>query len=163
MWSGSTIRGSDGRSKRSGLNIDFLLLRYTAGIPKRNNGTEEMRRVLSISLLLVMSLALVAPLLASIPESSLPMCCRRNGAHHCMGTAGIAADGTLVTLEGPPCPMAPKAIPAAQSGPLWLAGSIQDGFSAVAAHPNGRPQTEARYRIAFGRCRQKRGPPSYLL
>jgi hypothetical protein len=122
-----------------------------------------MRRILSISLLLVMSLSLVAPLFASIPESSLPMCCRRSGAHHCMGTTGtVGADGKRVMLMGARCPSAPKAF-AVAGGQAWTPGPEQSVVAVVVAHPAGRAQTEARYRISFGRSRQKRGPPSYFL
>ena len=45
-----------------------------------------MRRVLAILLLAAFGLPVVAPLLASGQdlEQSLPACCRRHGAHHCM-------------------------------------------------------------------------------
>src|ERR1700730_6836712 len=123
-----------------------------------------MRRILSISLLLAMSLSLVAPLFASIPESSLPMCCRRNGAHHCMGTMGNdGADGKRIVLVGARCPSAPKTFAVAHGGQTWTAETECCGFADVVAHPAGRAQTEARYRISFGRSRQKRGPPSYFL
>jgi hypothetical protein len=36
-------------------------------------------------------------------------------------------------------------------------------FAEIVAHPSAQPQTEARYRISFGRSRQKRGPPSFFL
>src|SRR5579859_2814767 len=123
-----------------------------------------VRRILSISLLLVMSLSLVAPLLASVPASKLPMCCRRNGVHHCSGTVvDISGDGSRVKLVGPRCPMNPKAVPASHGQQKWTLGPEQSQFAAVVAHPSARPQTEARYRISFGRSRQKRGPPSFFL
>lgn len=62
-------------------------------------GYSQMRRLLSILLLLVLALG---PAIAAVPaqalasgwtgerdEASLPACCRRNGVHHC----GMNADG----------------------------------------------------------------------
>ncbi len=47
------------------------------------------------------------PLLASARQSSsLPSCCRRNGAHHCMMLAFMASidSGTQTIVTPPPCP-----------------------------------------------------------
>ena len=46
-----------------------------------------MRRLLASLLLVLISLSLVSPVLASAAKSDVPACCLRNGKHHCeMGT-----------------------------------------------------------------------------
>jgi len=42
-----------------------------------------MRRAISLSLLLVFSWMLIAPLVAPDSETNLPACCRSHGKHHC--------------------------------------------------------------------------------
>jgi hypothetical protein len=42
-----------------------------------------MRRLFSISLILLFWIAPLAAVLPGIDESRLPMCCRRHGVHHC--------------------------------------------------------------------------------
>ncbi|MGH9596895.1 MAG: hypothetical protein ACRD3K_08875, partial [Edaphobacter sp.] len=48
-----------------------------------------MRRLLSIALLAVFGLPFVSPLFAltATSDANLPVCCRRNGRHHCMMSA----------------------------------------------------------------------------
>jgi hypothetical protein len=122
-----------------------------------------MRRILSLAMLLLFGFPLIAPLFASSAEANLPACCRRNGAHHCVGSAMDSAlgGGGWSSLK-PKCPNYPKAIAVAGTGHLFVV-KPEMRFADVAAHPTARPQTEARYRISFGRSRQKRGPPSYFL
>ena len=60
------------------------------------------------------------------------------------------------------CPRYPKAVAVADAGHLLVVPS-QSGFVGIVAHPSTRRQTEARYRISFGRSRQKRGPPAFFL
>jgi hypothetical protein len=43
----------------------------------------QMRRALSISLVLLLWLGPFAAVLPGIDESRLPLCCRRHGVHHC--------------------------------------------------------------------------------
>lgn len=60
------------------------------------------------------------------------------------------------------CPTYPKGMVAIQLHSIFLQQS-QSRFAEIATHPSGQPQTEARYRVAFSRSRQKRGPPVILL
>jgi hypothetical protein len=127
--------------------------------------THQVRQILSIFLVLLIGFPLVAPMFAAIPEANLPACCRKNGAHHCDGMAmemmHAAPSGHVFSDAGGLCPFYPKSTAAVQLHPVFLASS-QVRFADVVAHPTGQPQTEARYRIAYSRSRQKRGPPVIL-
>jgi hypothetical protein len=82
----------------------------------------QMRRVLSILLVLFFG---IGPLPASFgagDDARLPVCCRRHGTHHCaMGEEGIAGmvrgnSGSTAFLSAPPrCPMYPGDSPATTS------------------------------------------------
>ncbi|HEU5022445.1 MAG TPA: hypothetical protein VFT60_11150 [Bryobacteraceae bacterium] len=52
-----------------------------------------MRRLLASLLLVVISLSLVSPVLASAAKSDLPACCLRNGKHHCEMGAEVSTQG----------------------------------------------------------------------
>jgi len=61
-----------------------------------------MRRVLSISLILLLWLPAVAALLPSAGEERLPFCCRRQGVHHCaMDPSHAQSDGSGRTVSAP--------------------------------------------------------------
>lgn len=60
----------------------------------------EMRRLLSLALLCVFGLAPFTVLLPGSEEASLPMCCRRNGAHHCAMAMEMAASHAQDTSPG---------------------------------------------------------------
>ena len=67
-----------------------------------------MRRWFASILLLLTALLPLQPLIASAQaDASLPACCRRNGAHHCMMLqAMILADsGTQPLVRPSPCPL----------------------------------------------------------
>jgi len=116
-----------------------------------------MRRMLSISMTVVLGFLLTAPMFAD-SSSSLPQCCRRSGAHHCSGEMASGTERSLSRI-GSQCPLFPKAmaVPAAHEFTVAVARGEE---TAVFVHPTAAPQTEARYRIAFARSRQKRGPPA---
>jgi hypothetical protein len=122
----------------------------------------KMRRALSITIALLFSFLLAAPLFTVDAASSLPQCCRRNGTHKC--AAGMIADSGTPTIStiAPKCPNWPKST--AAPWPNELASPRTQGVSVpLYSHPKSAPQTEARYRVAFARSRQKRGPPTNLL
>jgi len=52
-----------------------------------------MRRLLASLLLVLISLSLVSPVLASAAQSDVPACCLRNGKHHCEMGAEISTHG----------------------------------------------------------------------
>jgi hypothetical protein len=62
--------------------------------PSGNNEENPfMRRLLASLLLVIISLSLVSPVLASAAKSDLPACCLRNGKHHCEMGAEISSHG----------------------------------------------------------------------
>lgn len=123
-----------------------------------------MRRVLAIGLLFVFVLPVVAPAVASAlgsasSESSLPACCRRTGAHHCM-LQSLTVSGSYRSVSSR-CPYAPFArviltLPHAIAVPADPAAALLFGPAVVIR------QAEAGYRIAADRTRQKRGPPALV-
>lgn len=126
-----------------------------------------MRKLLSILLLATFALPLLAaiPALASTPESRLPACCRRGGAHHCMLSAEqIAAleQGQHFTTPRMTCPMCPRATAPAQQQVLFLQPSATF-YAAISSHPAQFQQVEAWARVALAGARHKRGPPAVRL
>jgi NO-binding membrane sensor protein with MHYT domain len=110
-----------------------------------------MRRSISISVLLVILTIVLAPV-AQASASSLPVCCRVGGQHHCMNTAGLAGFHSPATK----CPY--RVAPAVTSEVVALTTeslpvSIVHAESQVTALPAREPDLPA-----FGNV-QKRGPP----
>lgn len=50
-----------------------------------------MKRLIANSLLVILIASLLAPLALCFQQSRVPVCCRRNGKHHCMSESGITA------------------------------------------------------------------------
>jgi hypothetical protein len=122
-----------------------------------------MRRLLAITLVLLFGLPLAAPLFASDSASTLPECCRRNGRHHCAAAMTTRPASRQISTIAPKCPNWPKST-AAPAGPNEFAPSQTQGVVArIYASPNSAPQIQARYRVAYARSRQKRGPPAISL
>ncbi len=127
-----------------------------------------LRRLFSILLFGATLLPLIAPMLSTgaLAQSTLPACCRRNGAHHCTMSATALASMTSATTPGISAP--PQQCPYRQHS---LAASHLQVFtpSSAATHstfllraPSASAQAECLRRISFDRSRQKRGPPSLL-
>jgi len=120
-----------------------------------------MRRLLASALLLAFFSPLIAPVFtASINETELPACCRRNGKHHCMMyrmAMGLAPWPYRTVQEK--CPYAPFA----HLSILLFHGYFNHERPAAGTHSAVLAarvrQAEAGYRISFFRSRQKRGPP----
>ncbi len=117
---------------------------------------------------IALGLLLTAPLFGVGASAAVPACCRRTGAHHCMAMAGNdqAMDAHAGEHNVGPipnrCPRAPLSTTAPQPHgftPQWR----QNAGIPLFVRPAALPQTEARYRIAFARSGQKRGPPIHLL
>ena len=120
-----------------------------------------MSRVIDSILLLAIACTAAPPALFAIPDSKLPACCRRGGAHPCsMAEAPDASNAAHVKAAAERCPYFPKASSPARgancAAPTCSIAAILSGFS----HPRAASQTEVRYRVALGRGWQKRGPPS---
>jgi hypothetical protein len=122
-----------------------------------------MRRWFASLLVLVFSLPLIAPALASAPgDSQLPACCRRGGKHQCaMSMEANVLPRWHVVRET--CPFSPFAhTPLLQPHAYALIRApFLAGFPSSPAAVTG--SAEAGYRISADRTRQKRGPPSSLL
>jgi len=119
-----------------------------------------MRRWLSLSLFVAM---LLAPMMsvAAEAQAGVPACCRRAGAHHCMGgMVAVDPDGAP-RVRGPRemCPYQQRGLVAGahheQVGMAVAVGCLVVGLHA----PGGLAQVECLRRISFDRSRQKRGPP----
>lgn len=92
--------------------------RLPARSPRRFRYTSPLqfspvRRSLSLAVLLLFCWPLAASALAlatdaTFADSRLPMCCRRNGVHHCSGGMGASTDLRSATLR-PVCPALPSA------------------------------------------------------
>ncbi len=123
-----------------------------------------MRRALATFLLAVFSFPLIAPALSADAQSNLPECCRRGGKHHCAMTMDQApATGVSLRSIQPRCPLYPGGAPATPAGgSVAVLNNSCAIFGAVVSHPAICVQTEAGYRISFGRSSQKRGPPVVL-
>lgn len=129
-----------------------------------------MRRLLSISLLLLLTLPIVSPLFAATAsEASIPACCRRNGKHHCdMGTAMATANpqssgnpAIQSTTLREKCPylltvQAPAHL-------LFTPDQVQPVLhTGLLSHQAVHAQTIALLQISFDRSHHKRGPPAPL-
>ncbi len=102
------------------------------------------------------------------PDTGMPACCRRHGAHHCMmsmserdrSPRGAAATSQGARWHAPAerCPCCPASAPSLHAQTLFA--PTGPTFSEVFfGHPLGLAQTECRRRLARDRSRQKRGPP----
>jgi len=119
-----------------------------------------VRTLSAILLTIAMGLPMAAPLFAS-GETALPICCRRNGKHHCMAKMSHAMDlGTTPTVSLPQtkCPQFPKMLGVTSHGRLGFSTSTAV-FAGIVSHPALSPQTQSNYRVSLLRSHQKRGPP----
>jgi hypothetical protein len=109
-----------------------------------------MRRLLAIAMVFLFGFPLAAPLFPLDAANTLPVCCRRDGRHHC--ASGMLADpGTrAVSTIAPKCPNWPKSTPA--PWPKNFAPTQTGAIDApLYSHTKSAPQTEASYRVAFAR------------
>jgi hypothetical protein len=120
-----------------------------------------VRRVLAISLLALFGLPIALPLLgAKATDAKLPICCRKDGKHHCAMSMDASNNSSARTIaEKCPYSIPTSAIPVLRSATPAAAASI---FAGIIQHPAAFSQVEAHRRISFDRSRQKRGPPSQL-
>jgi hypothetical protein len=122
-----------------------------------------VRRAFGILLLLLFSLPLIAPALASAPDDAqLPACCRRDGKHHCamnMESGSIPSSFHVVSAR---CPYSPFT-----HGPLMpqhaFAAPADSGFTSLPPEPE---PSSAKLKPATASppiaARHKRGPPQKL-
>ena len=125
-----------------------------------------MQRVLAIVLQLVISWPMLLPALsARTIGSTVPECCRRNGAHRCVMqpskiTQHPKSDARFSSIAAK-CPCAMHSAVASQTR-LGGPSTQKAIFAGLLRHPALCPQTEAGYRVSFHRSRQKRGPPNFF-
>ena len=121
-----------------------------------------MRRLLAIFLLAAFGLPVAASALALAQDSGsphLPVCCRRNGAHHCaMLAASRGAPAVSATCSSFPQPS--TTAPAANSAAL-IPPAPATLFHLTTFTASQRAETQRR--ISRERSRHKRGPPTVRL
>ncbi|MEO6911617.1 MAG: hypothetical protein ABI158_11920 [Edaphobacter sp.] len=123
-----------------------------------------MRRFLAISLLLLFGFPLVSPLfaLSANSETSLPACCRRNGAHHCQMNIALARASThqdAAFATPMKCPFYPGAATLVRHNDARLYTIAT--LLVEATHPSTvKAPTYATVQIALDTAWQKRGPPA---
>jgi hypothetical protein len=120
-----------------------------------------MRRVIALSLMMLLSWTLIAPLFAPDADANLPACCRRNGKHHCMMRMMERRSGQQkgFTSVSEKCPCFPDSTCAVHS-PIFEPAAGEQFYSNIFRVPAIAPQSEALYRISSLRSHQKRGPPT---
>lgn len=122
-----------------------------------------VRRLLAISLLLFCGLPLALPFFGeSAVEASVPICCRRDGKHHCAMASMNSPQGLSTRTVSEKCPYS-IASPAILVLRTFTPSTAATVFAGIAQHPAASPQTEAQRRISFDRTRQKRGPPAQIV
>jgi hypothetical protein len=128
----------------------------------------QMRRTLSISLILFFGFGPFAAMLGTSDDAGLPACCRRNGAHHCaesmrMTDAMIdAAPGKAIFTAPRVCPRFPGAAAARTTTPQALTASPV-GIPALLAQLHTPQATRAAARLSHIRTRSSRGPPAFAI
>jgi hypothetical protein len=122
----------------------------------------DVRRSLAISLLLLFSLPLIAPMFALQADagSNLPACCRRNGTHRCSMQIPGESQGVRLSVMREKCPAYPKAVTSTKRTDLSLETSTLL-LSGALVHPAAETRVRACARMALYRSQQQRGPPAF--
>jgi hypothetical protein len=120
----------------------------------------SMRRWFASVLLLLTALLPLQPLIASAQaDASLPACCRRSGAHHCMLMQAMALtdSGTQTSVRPAPCPLwkiaISPAIVAVAAAPLSLSAGPAIAEDVVLP-------AEPFFVVRLTRSRSARAPPT---
>jgi hypothetical protein len=121
-----------------------------------------MRRILSISLTLLLWLGPLASLLPGSDESQLPFCCRRHGAHHC-GMDAASAQGSSVEVKAlSRCAQFPAALGVSTTPAAGLtASAINPLILFIDKYSSGASRNGAR--AGQIRAAADRGPPSAVV
>jgi hypothetical protein len=147
---------STGAFEHLGFNHPFL----AALMRRKLRYTSDLRRISAFLLLLLFSLSLLSPLLASDSDANLPACCRKGGQHHCSMDAAVEHTGSGSGIRSNSrCPMYPGFAP----------GAISDFAGIPVSHSWAVQWTSARaacdsfelllLRSVADRAHSKRGPP----
>jgi hypothetical protein len=126
-----------------------------------------MRRAIAISLMMLFSWTLIAPLLTLNAEANhCACCCCKNGKHRCMckmhRTAQQANNQKGFSTVSEKCPCSPASACAVRS-PIYKPETEKRFYAEVVFNPVCAPQSETQPRISFLRCHPKRGPPAPLV
>lgn len=118
-----------------------------------------MRRLFSISLILILWLGPLAAVLPGADESQLPFCCRRHGAHHCAMDDAATQDAGAAFKAPSRCAQFPAVLAVSTSPALGLAASLSSPPGLlVNKHVPGARRDNARAGQIFART--NRGPPN---
>ena len=121
-----------------------------------------MRRALAAYLVAIITAPLMLPVIMANAQSKLPVCCRRDGKHHC-ATMDVAVEaaraGATVAANSSKCPLFPKATTApgpssTMSAAVPVLSFAVHSFSAKIVTSNDA------YAVFQGSSVPKRGPPS---
>ena len=128
----------------------------------------QMRRLLSIFLVLFFGLGPLAATLDASDDARLPACCRRLGTHHCAMTTRMAAmmaqsasSETIVTAPST-CPAFPGDTAARTTAPHALTAAAV-GLPALIAKTHSPAAARAAARTSQIRTRSGRAPPASSL
>jgi len=122
-----------------------------------------MRRTVCLGLILLFWLGPLAAILPANAETRLPVCCRRDGAHHCAMSASVAtyqsSSATESALRAPVrCSSYPGNMLASTKPVEALTASATD-LSVPLARPHSPAAIRAAVRTSELRIRSNRGPP----
>jgi hypothetical protein len=128
-----------------------------------------MRRALSILLVLFFGLGPLAATLDASDEARLPICCRRNGSHHCSISGDAlarivqASSGSTPVLAAPgQCPLYPGTAPATIS-PIHALTTASSASFAVQGHALSAQAPQLAARSTETSTNAVRGPPDSVL
>ena len=132
--------------------------------PQTISYNRSVRRLLALSLLLLFSFPLVSPLLAlsTNSDANLPICCRRDGTHHCqmkMQRTGTFTHQTVLSTISTKCPFYPGPATLVRHHDARLHASTHMVAESVNRTAVKAP-TYAHARIGLDTAWQKRGPPT---
>ena len=132
------------------------------GTPFRAKLGISMQRGTAIVLTLLFGWLLVLPAFGG-SGLTVPLCCRKEGKHHCqMRAAGGSDSGPAFSAISEKCPCYPHATFASQAR-LFTPCTARAVHAALILHHAVSRQAGANYRISYDRSRQKRGPPLPIL
>lgn len=120
-----------------------------------------MLRAIAIVLISLVSFGLMTPVVSADTGAGLPLCCRAHGKHKCATRMAMdTSSGATIKSVSEKCPFALRLSTIALASSVFFPARLFVPCGALVSQPDRMAQTEARYRISFGRARQKRGPPA---
>jgi len=121
-----------------------------------------MRRLLSLLLLAAFGLPAAAQALAlrQQTDTHVPICCRRNGAHHCNGNMAERSSAPALIAVCPQFPQPASSVPSRTPATAAVAPSVHLVATLQAEH---LPLARTNLSITCESSHHKRGPPAALL